>query len=902
MFYHRMTRRYRKDKGLVLVLVVALCATMAILGSTFLFIARSDRRRNENVEYRFQANTAAQNVVAQVRALLKEDLRFGRVIPTDPDKGTRPYGAIESDTTLSSEAKVTIFSDFPREDSAYGADLYLSTFEYMVDGSGNDIWPALTNLTGDEDTVSYANISIDHHKLRNVSGSRDSSGELLGEARLNQDGTLYIATRVVDLGGLINVNTSFQRTASFSQPAGQAMMGLLNLFAAAQSTSVPASPESWAYWANFNAARCDGNYQDPEAVQDNLAESLDAPGNDYNPFGINDESALRWLDDQGEVLSGRLWDYTMLEPDWRKHLTTYSVSRNITRYVLGEYDDDVKFTRFELPNTNKNINSSFLHKSAGKTYRTNLFKELADAGMDREEAAHFVANLWAYHHGQDADNAYNFEYDSNGDGSEDKTVYGMIRQPFIVEAYLIVAANTLTPPDNDSTWGYAIEVWNPYADDLEIYLGDKSDNFSDDDDDGDNITIEAGTRKVFYSWDKGDQASSALTAADIFVHNVDGSGNLPSDWVENGEVNFSTGKSVSIIRKGNRVGGGSDPNIVLDTVSGDDMGFTDDPKSVVEDREINLIRDDALSRHRYSIADCRDIQEDPGGNTLGAVNNLPASAIPYDQCFGGFDIPMPGAYINDLNELVRLFRTGPNDEGDSTTAQLSKFKTDASRGRMDVLGTPASGPYPAVPHACLIGEFFDCIESKGERYFGRLNINTATQTALEMLPWPTSGSIIISGVGEIYFEDSTSTAVDVVTPKQIAEALLEYRDGTDLSPYVDYSSRKAFKTPGEIASVLAEYMEAKFTRTKRALTGIPADELDALDKGQPNYLSARDMLYGYVSNLICTQSDVFAVYVHIQTNDSKDPEAKWQYLAVIDRSNCENEDDEPTLLLFTRLK
>lgn len=910
MFFHHMKRRYRKDRGLVLVLVVALCATMAILGSTFLFIARTDRRRNENVEYRFLANTAAQNVVAQVRALLKEDLHIGAVDPADLAGDKRPYGVIEIDNMAGVNAAkaATMFIDFPLErdygGASYGADLYLASLEFEP---GNEEWPALTNLTDHADTANYANVPIDHNKLRNVTGYRDPySGEIIKEARLNPEGPLYIATRVVDLGGLINVNTSFQRDAVLDGPAGQAMMGLLNFFADARGTTVPANPESWAYWADFNAARCGGTYQDAEYVQTNLAESLEEPPeppDDYMPYGINDEPALRWLGEAGDVLAGRLWDYTNLSPYWRKHLTTYSVSRSVTRYALGEYDNDTKYTRFELNKKyKKGEEGNFIDKSAGSTYRTVLFNQLAKAGMDRDEAAHFVANLWAYLHGQDYEKAYNFEYDSDGNGTDDKTVYGVLPQPFIVEAYIIVTANTLGATGNDSTWGYAIEVWNPYDREVEIYLGDESDSFEG----GDKITLEADARKVFYGWGTGDDSS--LTAPDIFINND------ITDWEENDEVNFTNGKSVSIIRKGDK-GPGSDPNIVLDTVSGGDLGFVDNPETAVEDMELNIRRDDDWSRHRYSIAIYGGIEEDVG-NTLGEENNLSTSEIPYTECFGGFYIPVRGssikdsdelASINDLNELVRLFRTGPNDDGDSMTQQLAQFKTEVSRGRMDVLGTPASGSYPTVPYACLIGEFFDCIEAKGdyERYFGRLNINTATPIALEMLPWPTSGSINIAGVGKIAF-DPTETPYDaLVTPKEIVNALLDYRESdadVDRSPYISKSSREGFRTPGEIANVLAEYMEAKFTEAKRNFTGDPTADLEPIDRGQPSYFDARDMLYGYVSNLICTQSDIYAVYILIQTDDSDEPESQWRYLAVLDRSNCEDEDDTPTLLLFTRLK
>lgn len=893
MQYNTRIRNRRQDKGLVLILVVALCTILAILGSTFLFIARTDRRRTAAVEYRQRANFAAQALVEQVRAILKEDLHLGV---------NRAYENLSADAGVAGIQ----FMDFGLEFDAdadpatQDADLHLATFDYW-----NGHWPVLTNLTGEADTAGgvYADVPITDGDLRNVTGYRDSAGTLLDEARLVSDGQLYAAVRVVDLGGLMNVNTGYTCTTPLATtPGTQACIGLKEYLEGAGVTWGDTS--TWA----FNTIRCGSQAtadSDAVAVYSNLAYRLYDPASPAQPYAVGDEAYLRFLGTNGESISGRLKEQADLTPDVRRHLTTFNVSRGLTRYVLAKHDGNDRTQRYYVNDTAANKVDGLTYDADGA--RVAVYDELVAAGMPADDAAHWVANLYAYLDGQDVSKAYEFRYN---DGATNKTAYGVVPQPFIAEAYAVVTADT-TPLDadhDDGTWGSAIEVWNPYSQDLDVFIGDRGSLVLST---ATAYTIPAGTRRVFYSWGKGPDAPGTVDADSIF-------GVSTSSWVDLSDVDFITGnRAVSIIRRGASNYGGGDIKIVLDTVSADDMGFTTSATtSISSDEAIDLRRDDNVDRHRYAVAACKHLVA-AVGHSLGSANNVDTTQVPLTECYAGFDLPIRTATnIADLNELLRFFRAGPNSDGDALTEQLDAFKTDTSRGRLNVRGTLAGNTYPAVPLACLIGEFFDCLApdtTDGQapggstgRYYGRVNINTATQDVLEQLPWPRSGSVDVAGIGTITFADTDTTdSPFIITPEEIAKAIIDYRDGIGtLSAYTSSSStRSGFLTPGELAYVLAEFMDEHFKDIAGNANSNPSDDtaLTATQRGQANYLAVRDLLYSYVSNLICTQSDVYAVYIRLQDKETN-PNSVWYYLAVIDRSNCETFDDEPALLMFTPLR
>jgi hypothetical protein len=287
------------------------------------------------------------------------------------------------------------------------------------------------------------------------------------------------------------------------------------------------------------------------------------------------------------------------------------------------------------------------------------------------------------------------------------------------------------------------------------------------------------------------------------------------------------------------------------------------------------------------------------GHTLGQANNVGTGAggtdIPFSDCYGGFYLLTKdsSAKVDNLSELFGLFITGPDSTGKSLPENLVQYKADVTRGTFDIStsSTPANS-FPAVPIPCLAGELFDCLapdttdtEVRGTdmpdcRYYGRLNINTAPKTVLAALPWPRAGQTL-SIAGKSYMFTNTDTDTDGIRDdvEEIVDQIIADR------------STKPFQTPGELALTLGNW-----TDNKLALT---ADDLRAKD-----YLLQRNALYGRVSNLISTQSDVYAVYIRLQVGDGDDPdvEEKWHYLAVIDRSNCWKTGDEPALLLFTPLK
>jgi len=325
-----------------------------------------------------------------------------------------------------------------------------------------------------------------------------------------------------------------------------------------------------------------------------------------------------------------------------------------------------------------------------------------------------------------------------------------------------------------------------------------------------------------------------------------------------------------------------------------------------------------------------------GSHTLAATNHV-GSGYPSD-IRPGFDFDLRRLAhrpMLSLGELTDLWVIGPEGAAFGNVADPTfltvRLKNDKatlstpSRARVDF--TPLRGPagfageaftggnaamnvgdtrYPDVPWACLLGELFDCVPTDstrpayGERVYGRININTAPAEVLKQLPWPTAK--------KLFDGESYEFTVD---PEELAEYIIAYRQADATLPALDpgrFQNRstvltglrggKAFLTPGELAFVLNDYVEVKLG-TNHA-TAVNA----------ATFLDERNKLYHAVANLITVNSDVFQATVLVQLREVKKSTGAltgktlqtWRYVALMDRGNCMQATDRPTVLLMTEVK
>ncbi|MBN1553932.1 MAG: hypothetical protein JXA11_04250 [Phycisphaerae bacterium] len=855
-------------RGSVLVMVVGLLTIIAMLGSVFLLVSRMHRRTADALDA-VAPDSLVMGIVEQIAAQMKADLNIGEYNSAGADESEKNlpyYGGTD----------VNAYADYPGDGT--DQDTWLST-NYSQSVADNKVWPYITNISGE--TSDIKNVSTDNKKLKDTDADGIKDAIQYRMEVFNANGDEYCASvRVIDLAGLLCVNTAGVTDGSaypsFLAPVKINLYGLLGD----------------ALYNKINNARFDKS-EDPKddmnALWENLASHPSSPGTDYKSYGVGDEMYVRWLTDNefSTTYTGTLYEATKTGDGSpmpvinRRYITTQSCSRNLLRKPRRYLN-----TRIPLQETtNGSINFMALSDddpdAADK--RTALYNLLVDA-LDianpddaRMKAAHIVANLWAYMDGQKSDKAYKFEVTDHSDAT-DPFVYGLVPQPFIVEAYAYNLQETATGSDHG--WAFSVELYNPSTNTInldgkyKIVQGTNEHVFSSGE-----IAANGG-RFVIYTFGGQFESSGRMGASDSDY----GFDAIPeSKKYKWDDLDFTDSEPVRLVRipLGNDPG---DPKIEMDSVSKNDIGYTTSDKQLDLTLLVDARRDDSNNK-RYALN--RWAKWPVNGatgtavinHTLGNSNNYSSwtspqsNEIPIGSYYCGFSIlesrPNGAANVTELSsvaDLMKLFLVGPHSrtsENNSLVQNLWNFRTNASRAYINDLSatvTKTGSSYPdGISIGEVLGELFAVIpgynpssDPVDSRVYGRLNLNTATKETLLMLPWPDKVNNI----------DLTAEQKGAIVDK-----ILENR------PY---------STPGKLANVLGEYFDNNYTATESAA----------------DYLEKRGELYQSVANLVSVNSDVYGVTIRVGLEDSTGVlKHSWNYISVIDRSNCFKPSDTPSILL-----
>lgn len=191
----------RRQRGVILVLVVALCTILALLGSTYLLISRADRKRNENISTVGVADTAIQQTIGNIRSALAEDLHISSSGSpyTDMDSGNKKFLQY-----------IDIGAEFDFGDAHLGTVLDRSS------GSASSTVTHVTNLTTTTESDRYinrnANILADvdgmaYDPTKTTNYGRNEA--LAYDLKLNDANgrSFFAAVNLMDTSGLININS-----------------------------------------------------------------------------------------------------------------------------------------------------------------------------------------------------------------------------------------------------------------------------------------------------------------------------------------------------------------------------------------------------------------------------------------------------------------------------------------------------------------------------------------------------------------------------------------------------------------------------------------------------------------------------------------------------------------------
>jgi len=342
---------------------------------------------------------------------------------------------------------------------------------------------------------------------------------------------------------------------------------------------------------------------------------------------------------------------------------------------------------------------------------------------------------------------------------------------------------------------------------------------------------------------------------------------------------------------------------IIDTTPSDEAT----PPTVKAD----IRRDDLVAHGRYSVAiyapqkNSHALSSDTG---MGVAGEIPTTTVTKGY---NVDVPHLEIWPKCPGDLAELFVVGPRSDGSDLPHLLREYvkkanenanddRTQDARAHLDFLGRAIGNAdqYPDVPWGTLVGELFEFSRTDpvrtddphcspgttpGSRVYGRININTATPSVLQRLPWP-------SNAGDPAQAIKIGETTIPIFVAEIVNEIVSYREKTDrgtvgIANLRDDSKYGGFLTPGEIAVPLCKYMDQKIG------PGL---------KDHQDYLKARNALYRTISNVITVNSDAFAVNIAIQLG--KPARCRWYYVAVVDRSNCFRKDDYPAVLLFSQAR
>ena len=840
-----------KQMGSALMMVVGLLTMIGMLGATFLIITRLDARQSMIIESKSQATPLGAGVVARAGDILVEYLKIG--------------------------------SDGPHSTVQAGRNGWLDMLFYPDDdlcehlATDEGAAPHKSDILGTSTTLVDCDYDGTDDAYLVASGVVNSKGE-----------EYYVAMKMIDLSGRLNVNVAGSAAAGdFTKPLSPANIDLRGFVGdlAYLGTDID-NP-------GIHNLRC-GKDQGvivpllqfwPECGRRVLEPDTTTSSIDYLPFSVGDEVPLRWQGDGASARSGRFYKALKLAPgdvyDSRGDLTTYSISRPLVPRATSSLTRKVPLDTSDGDKRQAIYDQVFA-----------VSKEFGWFGDDTKRAkvaAHFVANLWAYQ----SPGVTDAPWAVSGGGV---TAYGLVPDIVITDAFAKhtkdTSADPMTPND-DQAYGYAIEVMNPTE--TAVNLSSYKLNGTP----MPNVPLGAnGGRKVIYNYGGG----ANKVTEDVFF------GATTSSWQVFSGVDFS---GTGDLRMSKTSGGTPVP---VDQVSSSELGYScankDDP---VDNNTKSKYRDDRTShRSRYNIA----VYKDGGtGHKLGQTNGIADSEFASTIAKWSAKIIRTELPLEAVGELGRIYFTGPELDGTNLVSFSYNmahapitlpgfslmFHQDKFRGpgRTDyrpirLSGTGGWGPtlneYPDVPFALepwltVLTPYEDESSStKANGVYGLLNINTASKKAMEQLPFPTSFS-----VGGTSYNVVAATAVDYIyNYREKLGAYSNRASGAGINYLRDdtQSLKRGYFYISEVAVPLGNYANALMGGVAKAVND--------------DYIDGRDAIYRAISNSICVQSDSFALYIRVQLG--KTAAYTWTYLAIIDTSTCEEEDDRPTVLMFAEIR
>ena len=892
----------RMGAGSALILAVVLTSLLAIVGVMFVMVARVDEIATSAIAENRELSFAVETVVAKISQELVLD------VPGMP-KGLEYY-------------------DYAGEE-----DKWLASLEPYNDG-GIYKWRQVSDVTGyinrewgrpGQERVA-AEIVEDHKEIRlddgdleqqpadaDGDGVADSKWIELDDITSGNGKPIYAAIRVVDNGGMLNVNTAYEfdsnepnATAAEVDGSRLAQVHMLDFVKGISDDA-----------DDLHRFRCDGEKPELLKFNDECAIRIENPDRTdvkYLPYDVSDELELRnrfvldaqynttrieaalpnTLTSKATIFGNRFApiDTSGDFDDWKDILNPFDPN---DRYNFRHLLTTCSIDRIIEPGSNGNVYKMInINEETNVGYLYNVLINSIAPGTDieddcRRRFAQLAVNIVDFVDG-DVE-VTTFE-------PNDTTYYGFDAQPFITE--IAAKIDTYAGAGRDY---YAVELYNPFDKTIDLndfqlvlaYGNEPCDIY---------LTIE------FEDGHKIDADDCFVIASNLSEFDIY---NKPEDRKEVQRLAFFVGweeidksKPVIDIRPEPDK---SMPPVYIGWVNSYDLflkrkvkGVNGVEKWIYVDKQVIDRNWAPAGSERYYGRDVRGwhivyqtLERDTRRyGSLGIRNNIDPGKFGDRGHNFSFFLPNPLRPVEKfitVGDIPRVLAVGPGTEPDSTIGeQLQSTAEDREAEiRLDL-----QNPYHRNVFQYLTvfdpSRDFDSVgnpidndgdgqanEDDGSEWKipGRININTAPWYVISQLPWMEPG--IAQAI--VAYRDKLETPVNY---KDGRYAAIKDRIDSSFDPD-DIREEAGFASIGELNFVIGgsddDYRIDYYKLESGDLAGFP--DLTGGDGAEDDF-EERDIIFSRISNLVTVRSDVFTAYILVRIG-ADGPQKR--VIAVLDRSN-----------------
>jgi hypothetical protein len=841
----------RTKLGSALILTVVLTSLLAIIGAMFIMITRVDRMATSSISENKELNFAIESVVAKISQEL--------VLDVPGVAGAEHY-------------------DYPGD-----ADKWLASLEPYKDGT-NYYWQQISDVYYKFDSNSGLNPEIitDYQEPSEVvdsnsakgypadadgDGVADSKWVKLDDVTSNKGKPIYAAIRIIDNGGMLNVNTAykFDPNSNKKKEIDGSNQAQINLFALAQRSALNTINQ-------LEDMRKGGETWDLDKYINEVVWRIEQPSGLWTPFDISDELELlnRFLVNQPDI-------DTRIEEVWNDaFIGTHDVDTPV--HTGGAINKDGWFDRANY-DSDPNANDYYSYRHIATIYNMDriidpngrkmlnindanvsaLYNTIIDANLNianpNAVAAQMAVNLVDFR-----DNDSNVSVIDFNSGK----YYGFERPCVYISELVHKFIEPNLPPSLPHPVpyiyrSYAIELHKPYTDDN--YPEPNQWRLSIEGCPNSPFTVNWSGTQHFHVM-LFEQPNAPLSVAFDF-NDKDPKFSPQAEktlTLQPGTTVFAPGRTISLER---RVGTDWIPvdSVTVEYGPGPPYRVWDPDGQVHSyQRDITLHKcirhlwDDSFSKEASATLGDRNVYENG--------DSIYIQAHPEDINF------------TNVGEIGMVFCKSAYSHG--------PYPIEPNNAEKDVRLNLADPCYQKLFQYLTVIDPNDHITDPNElrgnetKIKGRININTAPWYVLAQLPWVSQ---------RISYNDTA-----------LAQAIVAYRDAQQISGGPDYTGRieRGFTNIGQLNNVNngpVDYRIGFYATDGTYLTGFP--DLMTPSDGAKDDFEERDVIFARISNLVTVRSDIFTAYILVRIG-TDGPQKR--VMAILDRSNVHSGDDKVRII------